>query len=45
MVIEKTPAGVVRQLREDHGFLDEPDDEPPPASAGAEPWDPQDPPF
>lgn len=45
MVIEKTPAEVVRQLREDHGFLDEPDDEPPQAPASAESSDPQDLPF
>jgi hypothetical protein len=45
MVIEMTPAEVVRQLREDHGFLEEPDDEPPQAPPGAEPSDPQDLPF
>jgi alkanesulfonate monooxygenase SsuD/methylene tetrahydromethanopterin reductase-like flavin-dependent oxidoreductase (luciferase family) len=45
MVIEKTPAEVVRQLREGHAFFNETDDELPRASARAEPWDPQDPPF
>lgn len=45
MMIEKTPAKVVRQLREDHGFLDEPDDEPPPVRTGDEPLNLQDPPF
>jgi alkanesulfonate monooxygenase SsuD/methylene tetrahydromethanopterin reductase-like flavin-dependent oxidoreductase (luciferase family) len=29
MVIEETSAEVVRQVREDHGFGEEPDDEPP----------------
>jgi alkanesulfonate monooxygenase SsuD/methylene tetrahydromethanopterin reductase-like flavin-dependent oxidoreductase (luciferase family) len=45
MAIEKTPAEVVRQLREDHGFLEEPDDEPQQAPVGGEPTDPQDLPF
>jgi hypothetical protein len=45
MVIEKTPAEVVHQLREDHGFLEEPDNEPPHPPAGAEPPDPHDLPF
>jgi alkanesulfonate monooxygenase SsuD/methylene tetrahydromethanopterin reductase-like flavin-dependent oxidoreductase (luciferase family) len=45
MVIEKTPAEVVRQLREDHGFLEEPDDERQQAPVGGEPTDPQDLPF
>jgi hypothetical protein len=43
--IEKTPAEVVRQLREDHGFLEEPDDEPPRRPASPEPPDLQDLPF
>jgi alkanesulfonate monooxygenase SsuD/methylene tetrahydromethanopterin reductase-like flavin-dependent oxidoreductase (luciferase family) len=42
IVIEKTPAEVVRQLREDHGFCEDPDDEPPWHPAGAEPQDLQD---
>ena len=45
IVIEKTPAEVVRQLREDHGFLEEPDDEPPRRPVSAEPPDLQDLPF
>jgi hypothetical protein len=45
MVIEKTSAEVVRQLREGHGFVEEPDDEPPRAPAGGEPPDPKDLPF
>jgi hypothetical protein len=45
MVIETTPVQVVRQLREDHGFGEEPDDEPPQAPTDGEPSDPQDLPF
>jgi hypothetical protein len=45
MMIEKTLAEVVRRLREDHGFLEEPDGEPPRQPAGAEPTDPPDLPF
>jgi alkanesulfonate monooxygenase SsuD/methylene tetrahydromethanopterin reductase-like flavin-dependent oxidoreductase (luciferase family) len=45
IVIEKTPAEVVRQLREDHGFLEDPDDEPPCRPVGAESPDHQDLPF
>lgn len=45
IVIEETPAEVVRQLREDHGFLEQPDDEPPWGPAGAEPADAEDLPF
>ena len=45
MVIEMTPAEVVRQLHESYGFLEEPDDEPPQALTGGEPSDPQDLPF
>jgi hypothetical protein len=42
IVIEKTPAEVVRRLREEHAFLEEPDDEPPWEPAGAELPDRQD---
>ena len=45
IVIEKTPAEVVRKLREDHGLLEDRDDEPPWKPAGAEPPDLQDLPF
>jgi hypothetical protein len=45
IVIEKTPAEVVRQLREERGFLEEPNDEPPCKPASAEPPDPADLPF
>ena len=38
IVIEKTPTEVVRRLREEHGFLEEPD-ESPREPAGAEPSD------
>lgn len=43
--IEKTPPEVVRRLREDHGFLEEPEDEPSRKPASAEPPDLQDLPF
>lgn len=42
IVIEKTPTEVVRRLREQHGFLEEPDDEPPWEPAGVELPDGQD---
>ena len=45
IAIEKTPTEVVRQLRQDHGFFDEPDDEPRWEPAGAESPDSQDLPF
>lgn len=53
IVIEATPTEVVRRLREEHGFLEEwdeePDDEPgdesPWEPSGAEPLDRPDPPF
>jgi hypothetical protein len=45
IVIEKTPTEVVRRLREEHGFLDEPDDESPWEPASTESSDGADPPF
>jgi hypothetical protein len=45
IVIEKTPTEVVRRLREDHGFLDELDDESTWEPASTEPPDRPDPPF
>jgi hypothetical protein len=45
IAIEKTPTEIFRQLRQDHRFLEEADDEPPWRPAGAEPPDPQDLPF
>jgi len=45
VMIEQTPAEVVRQLRQDHGFLEDPDDEPSRKPASGEPPDLQDLPF
>jgi len=45
MVIERTPAEVVRRLRVDHRLLEEPGGEPPQEPAGAESSDRRDLPF